>query len=184
MRPEGFLDVKEEVKFDPEIHFDIKEPVTMTDLNFKKTDYPSKDPDFELAYTAPTQVLSKEGLRVLNSILQTHIHKAKQNPRSYSLRGLTYWSPFVRAFTSHPKFMKYVSGMANKPLCTHSFGMHLQVNFGKLENNGRDVDQWHFDSVDFVHVILLSNLEGMVGGELEVLEMDLGGRNATEMLKA
>jgi len=34
----------------------------------------------------------------------------------------------------------------------------------------KDVDKWHFDSVDFVMVVILSDMEGMVGGELAVLK--------------
>ena len=32
-------------------------------------------------------------------------------------------------------------------------------------------------------MVILSNLDGMVGGELEVLRLNLGGKEATEKLK-
>jgi len=91
----------------------------------------------------------------------------------------------VRDFVYEESFLNLVSEVANEPLCPHSFGMHIgQVNIGKADNMvGRDVDVWHFDSVDYVLVIILSDLTNMVGGELEVLKLNLGGREATEKLK-
>lgn len=50
----------------------------------------------------------------------------------------------------------------------------MQVNFGKAGVNA-SVDKWHFDSVDYVLVVILSDIEDMVGGELEVLRLNLGG---------
>lgn len=90
----------------------------------------------------------------------------------------------MRDFVYEESFMNLVSEIANEPICPHSFGMHIgQVNFGKADNKGRDVDVWHFDSVDYVLVIILSDLTNMVGGELEVLKLNLGGRENTEKLK-
>jgi len=43
------------------------------------------------------------------------------------------------------------------------------------------VDKWHFDSVDYVLVVILSDIEDMVGGKLETLEKNLGGKE--EVLK-
>jgi hypothetical protein len=61
--------------------------------------------------------------------------------------------------------------------------MHsAHINFGKIDPN-YEADKWHFDSVDYVLVIVLSDVEGMDGGNLEVLNMDLGSREATDALK-
>ena len=45
---------------------------------------------------------------------------------------------------------------------------NAQMNVGKIGSSTK-VDQWHFDSVNFSAVIILSDIEDMVGGELEVL---------------
>ena len=37
-----------------------------------------------------------------------------------------------------------------------------QINYGKA-NAGKKVDEWHFDSVAFVAVIMLSDMEDMIG---------------------
>ena len=52
------------------------------------------------------------------------------------------------------------------------------MNFGK-PGGGADVDKWHFDSVDYVLVIILSDIEDMVGGNLETYEANSGGKEAT-----
>ena len=45
---------------------------------------------------------------------------------------------------------------------------NAQMNVGKVGSSTK-VDQWHFDSINFVGVVILSDIEDMVGGELEVL---------------
>ena len=41
-------------------------------------------------------------------------------------------------------------------------------------NLGSDIpmDPWHFDSVAYTGVILLNDMDGLVGGELELIKMD------------
>lgn len=73
--------------------------------------------------------------------------------------------------------------MAGEKLCPATYGSNsVQVNFGKVGNAAKSVDSWHFDSVDYVVVIILSDIEDMVGGELEVLRKNLGGKEATKKL--
>jgi hypothetical protein len=101
-----------------------------------------------------------------------------------SLRGMGYLSQFVRDFVYDESFLNYVSSLANEPLCPHSFGMHIvQSNVGFVAAEATEVDVWHFDSVDYVLVIMISDLTDMVGGELEVLRLNLGGKENTLKLK-
>jgi hypothetical protein len=152
------------------------------DLNFEKVDYPLKA-DVGLAYAAPTKIMSEEGLSVLRSIIHGNKHKATRHPRGLSLAALAYESQFVHDMIYNEKFLEFVSAMANEPLCPHTLGMHVaHVNFGKIDPN-YEADKWHFDSVGYVLVIVLSDVEGMDGGNLEVLKMDLGSREAVEALR-
>jgi hypothetical protein len=48
---------------------------------------------------------------------------------------------------------------------------YFQVNIS-IPGNHRDNEAWHWDSVAYVGVILLSNNDGMVGGELELMAID------------
>jgi len=112
--------------------------------------------------------------------------RAKPTPRATSvLRGLGYWSKFVRDFHYSRAFVDFHSRLANREVCPHSFGMNIgHTNIGKVENAGADVDKWHFDSVDYVLVIILSDLTNMVGGELELLREELGGEESMQKLNA
>jgi len=85
---------------------------------------------------------------------------------------------------SNEKLLAHYSRLAGKPVCLHSFNMNaIQANLGKVQKEKKDVDKWHFDSVDYVMVVILSDMDGMVGGELEVLEQNLGSPEATESLR-
>jgi hypothetical protein len=73
--------------------------------------------------------------------------------------------------------------LANRPLCPHSLGMSVaHVNFGKIDPT-YESDVWHFDSVEYVFVVIISDIEGMNGGSLEVLKMELGTPEGTEMMR-
>ncbi len=54
--------------------------------------------------------------------------------------------------------------------------VRFQVNFSlqnaHLEGSGAPVDPWHWDSVSYTGVIILSEMDDMVGGELELMNMD------------
>jgi hypothetical protein len=79
--------------------------------------------------------------------------------------------------------LNYVSKLTNEPLCPHSLANGLaHVNFGKIDPT-YEADKWHFDSTEYVLVIVLSDIEGMDGGSLEVLKMDLGSPEATESMR-
>jgi hypothetical protein len=89
-------------------------------------------------------------------------------------KGLGYRSQFVRDVTYSPEVVEQLSAMAGKPLTPHGMPMNMaHVNFGKPIPAGSPapviVDQWHVDSVDYVIVLILSDLSKTVGGELEVL---------------
>jgi len=180
-------DTDETIIFDPEVHLDIEEPKSMTTLKFKELPFAEARalPNYDPAYSAPTRVLSKEGVKALKSIVLKHAHLAKTNPRqAAALRGLTYKSKFIRDMMSNQKLLAFYSHLAGQPVCLHSFNMNaIQANLGKVQKVKKDIDKWHFDSVDFVMVIILSDMDGMVGGELEVLKMDLGTPEATEAIK-
>jgi hypothetical protein len=152
------------------------------DLNFEKVDYPL-GADVGLAYADPVKIMSEEGLSVLRSIIHDNKSKATAHARGLSLAGLAYESQFVHDMLYDERFLNFVSRMANEPLCPHTLGNHVaHVNFGKIDPT-YEADKWHFDSVDYVLVIVLSDVEGMVGGSLEVLKMDLGSREAVEALR-
>ena len=90
------------------------------------------------------------------------------------LRGLYYRSKFVRSVVTDPTLPSFLANLAGEPLYPHFLLMDApSVNFGKVTNDTvieGVVDPWHFDSVAYVGVSLISDIEGMVGGELQVVK--------------
>ena len=121
-------------------------------------------------------MLSDEGVKVLRQILDrnTKYFRASDRQPTY-MRGLAYTSKFIRALNEHPRVLELVSKYAGQPVVPHYLPMnYAHTNIGRLpkqnEVNTRPVDQWHADSVPFVLIIILSDLTGMVGGELECVK--------------
>ena len=64
---------------------------------------------------------------------------------------------------SSPAFLTHMSDIIGEPvlpmMCVYNNG---HINYGKTGGQ-KKVDQWHFDSVAYVAVIVLSDIEGMKG---------------------
>lgn len=130
----------------------------------------------KMAYTAPFQVLSDEGIYVLRKIIEKNKKYGKSfgvgNRTPLSLRGLAFHSKFIKDFNECPVLLKYLSDAAGKELVAHSYtSSYSHTNIGVVGDN-RAVDQWHADSVPFVLVILMSDMSGSEGGELQVVKTD------------
>jgi len=188
-QPKGFEFFPEEKQWDTAQHLALTAPAGVTDLKFNSMPCENigADPDYDLAFTKPFRVFSDEGVSLMRGAVDKFSDRAFANPRATrTLRGLGYWSKFVRDFHYDQTFVNAVSKLANKELCPHSFGLNIgHTNIGKVsKNKGTDVDKWHFDSVDYVLVIILSDMRGMVGGELELFKQALGGEEGMAKLEA
>lgn len=176
--------VPEDYKWDPAAHLQVEKPSFVKNLDFESVDgLEMGDPN--LAYSDAFRVVSPEGNRLLLETINAHKHHIKGNARQQGiLRGLGYFSQYIEDFLHDETFLGEISKIAGEPLCPSTFGSHItQVNFGK-PGAGGEVDKWHFDSVDYVLVIILSDIEDMVGGKLETLEKNLGGREAVLQMAA
>jgi hypothetical protein len=161
--------------FDPKIHLQIEPPKVIRNLAFEDVAYPYEQPNQEVgfAYTPqPFRILSEEGLRELRSIIDQHkpLH-LKQNKRNNTVRGLGYLSTFIRDFTYSKEVIDILSDLAQEPIQPHDAVMnHAHTNVGAV-GNGKAVDQWHIDSVDYVCIIIVSDTTNMKGGELQILQL-------------
>jgi len=170
--------------FDANKHLRLEEPATVFDLaSFKDIPHTNRPSGTEVAFAGPVHVLSEEGFKAFRAITDQYRKGAKRSHRQPSSnRGIPYRSKFIQDFVSDPTWLAYASKLAGRPLCPHSFGMHaIQVNYGK-PGLKEAVDKWHLDSVDFVMVILLSDITDMVGGELQVYTRNMSGPEAAAEL--
>lgn len=124
-----------------------------------------------LAYTGDFALLSPLGLAVLTEIIQEHMGEVKETERiPRCLRMLGYRSRFVREFNACGVLLAYLSRLAGKKLLPHSYtSSFAHVNIGAVGDT-RAVDQWHVDSVPFVVVILMSDMKGARGGDLQLIK--------------
>ncbi|KAJ3331530.1 hypothetical protein HDU93_009624, partial [Gonapodya sp. JEL0774] len=166
--------------FNPSTHLALGTPEYIINLDFQKVAYPLAHPvDADkpfpgLAFTAPFRVLSDEGVRAFRAVAERQSKYCPQIKQSdertpLSLRGLGYTSPFIRAYQRSSELDAHLSAMSLDPVCAHPMGLNYsQINVGAVGID-KPVDAWHFDSVDYVLVVILSDSEDMVGGELQVL---------------
>lgn len=169
-------DSKIEPKFDAAIHLSLEQPKSVAifdkNENFQQVDQYKCEPSnngSSFAYCDPFQLFSEEGSRVGRMILNELKKSALDNGRSVCFRSIWHISPFFKDMMSSSAFLDHVSKICGEPVLPHFYLYNAQINVGKVGADG-PVDQWHFDSVGYVCVTLLSDIEGMKGGQLELVK--------------
>jgi len=171
----------DEPRFDPDIHLNLEMPdfvkVFPDFTNMKKTPAFINDPNgSRFAYSAPFQVFSQEGMDVLMKIIKREekqgVPPSSARGNKIALRGLYYMSPFVRDLQTCPKLCEHFRQIAGEELVPHpSLTNSPQVNLS-IEGAKGPVDIWHYDSVAYTGVVLLTDVQKMVGGKLEFMHDD------------
>lgn len=130
---------------------------------------------YEFSYSESFRILSDEGIRVLKSIIDENKSKMKSfgvgDRAPKTIRNMGYSNKFIKDFNECPVILEKLSKIANEKLKTHNYiSSYSHVNIGPV---GADlpIDQWHCDSVPYVMVILLSDMSGATGGELEMIKL-------------
>ena len=165
-----------------------KKVIVRTTPEFSQVSFPYEenvDMGFGIAYTEPFRILSESGVKKLREAVDREAPiRARGNERTPScLRGLGYLSTAVREYTESPVLLKLFSKLARQPIGVHPISMNTgHTNISKTGTGY--VDQWHVDSVDYVLVLILSDLTDMKGGELQVLNMPDASGKLYDDLKA
>eukprot|EP00164_Ancoracysta_twista_P003748 GFYU01005022.1.p1 GENE.GFYU01005022.1~~GFYU01005022.1.p1 ORF type:complete len:372 (+),score=140.86 GFYU01005022.1:150-1265(+) len=176
-QPKGFELLDDH--FDEDIHLQLEPPSQVKTLNFENVPFPYENKDREdfpgLAYTPPFRMLSDEGVKAFKDVFLKHQDKAVKHERiPFCVRGHSYRSPLVREFSTNKKVLKCFSDLAQKPIGVHNVHMNMgHTNRGDIAT-GKNVDQWHNDSVDYVMVLILSDIAEMQGGDLQVVQVPNG----------
>jgi len=166
-----YQDVDEPL-FDPTLHLDLEDPEYVVTLpDFKPVDKVKEAGS--LAYSKAFQFLSKEGLEVFRKIVEREAPEVAPSRGSrIALRGLHYSSPWVRDLCRHPHVLDHVSRIVGeKVVSSHDLPAHPQVNLSIPGAEG-SAEFWHWDSITYVGNFLISDMEEMKGGELEVIKME------------
>jgi hypothetical protein len=164
--PEQFAQVtsyKDEPVYDFSKHVDIRLPEYVVNLKFEKFKMAdSSSFDFEnehdcqqlreflapgLAFTSPFRVMSDEGLRVLNEIIEYHKKNSRplskhSNRFDWCMRGLGYVSKFIQDFARCPLVAKRMSFFANKSVASHALPSNIaHTNIGMPGSDKKSIDR-------------------------------------------
>jgi len=168
----------EEPKFDPNIHLNLSSPdyvVTFPSmLKVRRAPAVTDRQGSTFAFSGPFQILSEEGLRVVRRIVEREEYRAEASSRGTkrALRGLYYSSPFIRDLQNCPQVLDVFQQCVGEPLLPHfCFSNSPQVNLSSPGAVG-PVDHWHNDSIAYAGVVVISDMEGMEGGDLELFKGD------------
>lgn len=121
------------------------------------------------AYSSPFRVFSAEGTRVARDLLVKLSKFANQTGRNITLRGIWHVSPFFRDLVTSDEFLGHMAKVFGEPVWPHFYLSNLCLNVGEV-GSVSPAEQWHFDSVNYVGVMLLSDITDMEGGQLEILK--------------
>jgi len=165
----------EEPQFDPEIHLSLAPPEYVRlfpDLEASHQAAPrvTSSRGSRFAFSGPFQLLSAEGLEVVRGIVAREEHRAVTSARGSkrALRGCYYSSPFLRDLQNCPELLDMFEQCVGQPLLPHfCFSNSPQVNLSS-PGSAAPVDHWHNDSIAFAGVVVLSEMLGMQGGQLEL----------------
>ena len=107
-------------------------------------------------------MFSKEGVEVLNDIINREEHEAcppeSHRGNKMSLRGLYYFSPFVRDLQQCQELRNLFCKIAGEELIPHpSLSNSPHVNLS-IANSTGPVDDWHYDSIAYTGVVLLNDV--------------------------
>ena len=123
------------------------------------------------------QILSEEGVKVLLEIIKREDHRANDPGHSRgnkrTIRGLYYSSKFIRDLQNCQKLRDLLHKICGEELLPHpSYSNSPQVNISYTGGTKGPVDHWHWDSVAYTGVVLLSDMTKMRGGDLETAMME------------
>lgn len=163
-------------EFDPDRHLQLELPSNIKDLDFNDIPFPFSELEAakkrNLAYTRPFRVLSEEGVRAAREAVFEHKARfGKSDSRaSCYVRGLGFVSNFHKGLSYCKELVDLLSSLARDSIHPSTVMNISHTNIGEIRT-GRPIDKWHVDSVDYVLVIILSDVEAMVGGDLRVLQL-------------
>lgn len=162
--------------FIPEKHLQLEPPTHIKNLNFEDVPFPYSNEQSNircnLAYSRPFRVLSDEGIRLARETVMQHKDRlGKGDDRSaFYVRGLGMVSNFHKDLSYCDELRNFLSSIARDTLYPSTIMNISHTNIGQI-GAGKPIDKWHVDSVDYVMVLILSDLRDMVGGELRVLQL-------------
>lgn len=167
--PPGCEPVPDEEPFDPARHLALEQPERCWSLeDFGHPAESAAAAPFPLAVTSAFRVLTPEGVEALRASVAALVKHRRSNDRIANyVRGSLYYSSFIRGLCLSPDVTAFMAELAGRPLLPHPMALY-QGHVNLLpEQQGRDVDQWHTDTVALDYVLLVTDPDDFDGGHFE-----------------
>ena len=123
-----------------------------------------------VAITSPFRLLSDEGVKALEAVLQELKRDAvvaKGQRLSVFLAGGVYRSRFLQELVRSPALLDHLSAIAGTPLAPHPMPQYqAYVNYAP-EDPTKVVDNWHVDSLGFDAVLMVNDPAKLKGGRFQ-----------------
>ncbi|KAF3385997.1 hypothetical protein DPV78_012609 [Talaromyces pinophilus] len=176
---ESTKNVPKAQRFDPSTHLNFTDPEKIYSMKEIGREGAGISP---VALTTPFSLFTQEAIEQIRAELFTpeilENYHVKSDFASNMLRGYgAKNAPFIHSVWNNPKVLGIVSKLAGTelvPIFEYDTG-HTNVSINdsnSVVKNGEEEDEtafaWHFDSVPFVCVTMLSDCTGMIGGETAV----------------
>ena len=174
--PESIKTITDGPKFDPKIHLNLEMPEKIWSLEeFGHRPEEIQKATFDLAVTTPFRILSNQGLIALReSIERLKEHKRNSDRMANFIRGSAYYSPFIKGLCTSPLVNGFIEKIAGKKVIPHPMALYQgHINLCP-EEEGREVDRWHTDTVSLDYVLMVSDPGTFSGGHFEYFQCSKG----------
>lgn len=171
-QPKHIQPLKETTKFDASKHLALQEPervYSLTDFGYSPEQ--AQNAHFPIAVTTPFRLLSSEGLQAAREAVKNLVQLRRKSERMANfVRGSIFYSPFLRDLCLNEQLNEFISHLAGQSVLPHPMALyqgHLNL---KPEEQGREVDRWHTDTVVLDFVLLLTDPSTFEGGYFEYFQ--------------
>ena len=170
-RPAHITRSIDEPTFDAKRHLALTFPDKITTL--EEMGYSAEDrarTPSPVAITSPFRVLSDDGVKALEAVLQELKRDAviaRGKRLSVFLAGGVYRSRFLQNLVRSPALLDHLSAIAGTPLAPHPMPQYqAYVNYAP-EDPSKAVDNWHVDSLGFDAVLMVNDPKKLKGGRFQ-----------------
>lgn len=174
--PEHIEPIKDGPVFEPSIHLSLERPERVYTLeDFGHTKEAAKAAPFNLAVTTPFRILSPEGVKALReSIERINEYRRGSDRMANFIRGSIFYSPFIRGLCGSTQVNDFIKDLAGSPVLPHPMALYQgHINLCP-EEEGREVDRWHTDTVTLDYVLMASDPQSYEGGHFEFFQCTKG----------
>ncbi len=168
-RPDGYMALPKEPKFDPARHLQLEEPSEVISLReFGYSDEELKDCPTDFGVTNIFRILSDEGAAALYDVCKQLEAFTTSNPRiQRNTRGAVYRSTFLRELCLSPDVTAFLSRICGLELLPHTIPHQLgHLNYAPKEV-GENVDKWHVDTLRYDYVMFVTDPKKNEGGAFQ-----------------